>query len=139
MNDETTTNEQTVCADIPDWHKPRNEDCPHNTNASHGCTCKRMVGFGPRKTRKIRTRWLIRVSDSTAYLHGVKNRFVVELRADGMLRIRESGRRAIYETTIGKTYSRLATTHAVQIALAKKRERAEKRAARHRNKKARRA
>jgi hypothetical protein len=105
---------------IRDWHKPSNDECEQNKDAEANCTCKLTI---PSNGKKHKPRVIFRVTDHSV-MRGVKPDLVVELHDDGKLIVRESKRRARYETTIGSVYCRLVKNHALQAAAEKARTRA---------------
>lgn len=112
---------------VKDWHSPNNPDCAHNTAIENDCTCKLVIRGNGKKRHKARMTF--RVVDYSVSGHKIKPQLVAELHDDGKLIIRESGRRISYETTLGKIYSRLVWSHAMQIASESKRKRKEARRA----------
>lgn len=108
----------------PDWHKPRNEACPHNTDVEACCTCKRT------RTRKpFRT---LRLHDATAS-HNVRKRFVVEVHcSNGLLVIREAGRtrKSAITVTIARIYERALLRAALVKRAQRAKDKRERKAAR---------
>lgn len=69
---------------VKEWHNPRNDECPHNQELASDCTCKRIVNRKP--YRKVR------VYDEKVP-HGYRPNIVVEVWPNGLIRLREMGRR----------------------------------------------
>lgn len=90
-------------------HNPRNDTCEHNDNPDSACTCKAI------RTRKPYR--VCRVTDRSAS-HGIKPQLILEVHPEGLLVIRESGRRMRVETTLAIVYERAL----MQIALVARRE-----------------
>lgn len=98
---------------IHDWHDPRNESCEQNRHPIEGhCTCKRKVN---RKSYRV-----MRVNDPTAANYQRDGRIILEVHPNGLLVLRERGRRKRYETTVGKIYTGLVWREAMTLAKAKK-------------------
>lgn len=97
----------------PDWHSPKNESCPHNADPTEKCRCKR-----PRKYKPYR---VVRVHDDDAP-RGVDNRIAVQVwPQNGVIELREYGRRKSYSITAGELYKRLVWGAALSARAAKKR------------------
>jgi hypothetical protein len=116
-----------IIGEVREWHAPSNSACAHNADISKDCTCKLVIHSNGKKRHKPRI--IFRVTDHTVSGHKTKPQLVAELHDDGKLIIRESKRRISYETTLGKVYSRLVWSHAMQVASESKRKRAEKKKA----------
>lgn len=91
---------------VREWHAPRNEDCMHNASPAADCTCKRQVTRKPFRT--------VRVTDPQAdRAHNI----VAEIRLDnGMLTLRQKGRRKRVSVTLGALYERLIFNEAMRLS-----------------------
>lgn len=69
---------------VRDWHDPHNDECAHNRSVECDCQCKRVVN---RKGYTVR-----RVHDETVP-HGYKPDIVVAVYPNGVLKLRELGRK----------------------------------------------
>ncbi len=107
-----------VSLDIKEWHAPSNEDCPHNADAGQPCACKRPIKRKPYRR--------VRVNDRTA-VGKCRSRLEVRVYPDGVMELREVGRRRIYRTTVFAVYYGRLVTEAYNAARAKKSARAERR------------
>lgn len=97
---------------IHDWHDPYNDVCPQNIDAGNSCTCKRKIN---RKSYRV-----MRINDPTAANYQRDGRIILEVHPNGLLVLRERGRRKRYETTVGKIYTGLVWREAMTLAKAKK-------------------
>jgi len=115
-------NETQSLGKVRNAHNPRNEDCPHNLDATEDCNCKRIVNRKPYR--------VIRVHDENVP-RGYRNDIIVEVWPNGLIKLRERGRRAksAHGIMAGDLYSMLLRRHALAIVAAKRKARAEKRKA----------
>lgn len=97
---------------VRDWHSPRNNDCAHNMSPGSDCCCKRPVNRKPFR--------VVRVNDTSVDMHKISGRIVAELHPNGILVLREAGRRKRYVTTLGTIYAKLVWHEAITAAKAKK-------------------
>lgn len=91
---------------VRDWHSPRNEDCMHNASPAADCTCKRQVTRKPYR--------VVRVTDPHAQR---AHKIVAEIRFDnGLLTLRQKGRRHRVSINLGVLYERLVLNEAMKVA-----------------------
>jgi hypothetical protein len=112
---------------VKECHNPRNDECPHNFDARFDCTCKsnRVVNRKPFR--------LVRVSLRPEFVEGrMKRQLAVEVYPDGLLRLRESGRRRVYETNLGRIYRGCVWREAMLVAQASKAAKKNRKKKRHR-------
>lgn len=95
-------------------HLPRNERCPHNSDPRFDCACKSSV---PKVRKPFR---VVRVDDPTVETHGLTGHLVIEIHRNGLLAIRQKGRRRVYTTTIGRVFEGVVWRQAMVDARAKK-------------------
>lgn len=86
----------TQATNYKDHHDPHN-DCPHNHDAEQPCTCKRVLNRKPYRVCKVR--------DASAP-HGIRPQLILSVYPNGMLEIREHGRRMKVQTTLADVYAR---------------------------------
>lgn len=112
-----------MSGNIKPWHSLYDTACPQNTgHIELDCTCKRVVKRAPYRR--------VRVTDETVD-HGIRPRLEVRLWPNGVLQLREVGRRTLYSTTTAQVYKQLVVS---AILSAKRAKRAERRASRKRAK-----
>jgi|SRR5215471_3517153 len=113
-------NETQSLGKVKNAHNPRNEDCPHNLNATLDCNCKRIVNRKPYR--------VIRVHDSNVP-RGYRHDIIVEVWPNGLIKLRERGRRekSAHGIMAGDLYSMLLRRAALAHVAAKRKARAEKR------------
>jgi hypothetical protein len=80
-----------------EWHQPNNEECQHNQDPTTDCTCKRPRTYKPYR--------VVRVTDSEAP-HGISHRLIFHIWPNGLIQMREHGRRKLFSTLAGKFYQR---------------------------------
>lgn len=97
---------------VRDWHSPHNEDCAHNMTPAADCSCKRKVNRKPFR--------VLRVNDVSVKMHKVSGRIIAESYPNGLLILREHGKRTRYETTLGAVLTGLIWRDAMAKAKAKK-------------------
>lgn len=103
---------------VREWHSPTNEACEHNRHVEWDCTCRRKV------TRKAyRT---VRVNDPHA---DRAHLIVAELHmGNGMLVLRQKGRRKRVSVSLGVLYERLVFNEAMRAVREAKAKRKARRA-----------
>ena len=113
-------NETQSLGKVKDWHNPRSEDCDHNRDAINDCNCKRIVNRKPYRR--------IRVYDINVP-HGYRHDIIVEVWPNGLIKLRERGRRekSAHGIMAGDLYSMLLRRAALAYVAAKRKARAEKR------------
>jgi hypothetical protein len=99
---------------VKECHKPSNDRCPHNTDPKFDCTCKsgRVVERKPYRE--------IRVQDASVKMHSISGNIVCRIFDNGLLVMREKGKRRTYETTIGAVYTGRVWSEAMAKAREKK-------------------
>jgi hypothetical protein len=107
---------------VRDWHNPHNDKCPHNRSIECDCACKREV---KRKGYTVR-----RVHDDNVP-HGYKSDIVVEIWPNGVLKLRERGRKqsSAVSFMVGDLYVDGVRSRALTALRAKQKARAERRKA----------
>jgi hypothetical protein len=109
-----------ACAPVKDWHNPRNEQCTHNRIIFAPCTCKRPVHRKPYRVVRVKLR--------PQFIEGrMRARVELEIHPDGLLRLREIGRRRRYETNVGRIYWGCVWREAMAVAQAAKAKRKNRR------------
>ena len=100
---------------VHDWHRPRDPNCAQNHDPEHAdCTCPR-----PPTQRKKKPYRTIRVDEGASTRLGgpkVRPRLVLRVWPNGVIGVREHGRRAEYFTTAGSLYYRLMVAEAFRAA-----------------------
>lgn len=104
-----------------EWHQPRNEACPHNEDPEKACNCER-----PKKVRKRKPYRRVRVNDRSAE-HGFRSRIELRIYPDGVLHLREVGRRRLYKTTVFSIYKTRVMAEAFAAVQAKRANKAQRR------------
>lgn len=98
---------------VKDWHKPSNDDCPHNCDIMMDCGCKRPVKRKPYR--------VVRVEDRNA-AYNVNPKIVIEVWPNGTLTFREAKRRRKYHISTADLYSMLVRREALAAIANKKKE-----------------
>lgn len=89
---------------VRDWHSPHDNSCPHNADPLLSCTCKRKVTRKPYR--------VVRVNDPHA---DRAHLIVAELHmGNGMLVLRQKGRRKRVSVSLGVLYERLVFNEAMR-------------------------
>jgi hypothetical protein len=106
-----------LIGEVKDWHQPMNDDCDHNIDPQSDCTCKQ-----PRKYKPYR---VVRMRDNAAP-HGIDVRIILHAWPNGVIELREHGRRKILSIAAGELYKRLAWGEAMAAKAAKRKKKAKK-------------
>lgn len=101
---------------VRDSHSPRNEECMHNASPAADCSCKRQVTRKPYR--------VVRVTDPHAMrAHNI----VAEIRFDnGLLTLRQKGKRKRVSVNLGVLYERLILNEALKFLRERKKARRSK-------------
>lgn len=99
---------------VKECHNPRNDLCPHNADSKFDCSCKSGKVVIRKEYREIR------VNDASVKMHRISGNIVCRLYPNGLLVMREKGKRKTYETTIGAVYTGRVWSEAMQKAREKK-------------------
>lgn len=102
---------------VRDWHRPHNEDCPHNMSPASDCQCKREVNRKPYTVRRVHDPEAERVHD-----------VVCEVHPNGLLVLRRPRHKARYSITLGALYERLELNEAMKAAREARKARKQRRA-----------
>lgn len=89
---------------VREWHSPHNGECPHNSDAMLDCACKRKV---VRKGYRV-----VRVTDPQA---DRAHKIVSEIHPNGLLVLRQAGRRKRVSVSLGVLYERLVWNEAMRL------------------------
>jgi hypothetical protein len=99
---------------VKECHRPGNDLCPHNADPKFDCTCKSGKVVVRKPYREIR------VQDATVKMHRISGNIVCRIFDNGLLVMREKGKRRTYETTIGAVYTGRVWSEAMAKAREKK-------------------
>lgn len=95
---------------VKECHQPNNERCPHNADPLFDCTCKSGKVVVRKPYREFR------VSDASVRMHKISGNIVVQIYDNGLMVMREKGKRTRYETTIGAVYTNRVWSEAMKKA-----------------------
>ena len=109
MKHDHASTAKVLPAPVRAWHRPHNSLCPHNADPAIACTCARECRRKPFR--------VVRVEDHSAPVGTRRHhpKLVLSIWPNGVIKIREHGRRREYALTASSLFVRARWAEAMQI------------------------